>query len=64
MFCYFWLDKKKQHPYICFVKGKHSNNPHLEFGARKTMKALTINSNEYIPVEILNKIINELMLLY
>jgi hypothetical protein len=64
MFCYLWIDKKTQHPYICFVKGKHSKNPHLEFGARKTMKALTINPNEDIPVDIINNILEELILLY
>lgn len=64
MFCYFWIDKKSQHPYVCFAKGNKSNNPNLELGTRKMMKSLTINPNEDIPINILNEILEELVLLY
>lgn len=64
MFCYLWTDKKTNMPYVCFAKGSKSNNPHLELGTRKTMKSLTINPNEDIPVEVLNEILTEMAQLY
>lgn len=64
MFCYLWTDKKTNMPYVCFAKGIKSNNPHLELGTRKTMKSLTINPNEDIPVDILNEILTEMAQLY
>ena len=58
-FCYIWKDKKTTFPYITFVRSQNINRPELELGSRKQMKALTINPNEDIDVELIHKIMSD-----
>jgi len=58
-FCYIWKDKKTTFPYITFVRSLTINRLELELGDRKKMKALTVNPNKDINVELIQKIMSE-----
>jgi hypothetical protein len=45
MFCYLWLHKKFDKPYIGFVDGKWINHPDLLIEKRERMKILLIEPN-------------------
>lgn len=60
-FCYLWVNKKINMPYVCFVRSLHIERPELKLGDRKQMKALTIDPNKDINTELLAKIMAESM---
>jgi len=64
MFCYLWVDKKTNGPYILMVEGKHLNHPKLKTGNRSRMKILTVDSNEDLPLKIILSILNQALDLY
>ncbi len=64
MFCYLWVDKKTNEPYVLFVEGKHIDHPRLEAGNRARMKILRINPNEDIPLKTVELILNHALDLY
>ena len=64
MFCYLWTDKKTGLPYIGFVEGRNINHPLLEQGSRKRMKILRIDPTADLPIETINKVLKEALLLY
>ncbi len=58
-FCYLWVNKKKNLPYVCFVRSLHINRPELELESRRQMKAITIDPNKDINIALLGSIIKE-----
>jgi hypothetical protein len=60
--CYLWIDKKTRHPYILLNNGNALQHPALERGDRKRMKILPINPNEDLPLEVINEILEEAIL--
>lgn len=58
MFCYLWIDKKSDYPYVCFTKGGEMNHPDLIQGDRKKMKAFYINPYEDINIETLDELLS------
>ena len=58
MFCYLWMDKKTNEPYIGIVEGNRINHPLLEKGNRSRMKIFRIFMNEDIPINSITKILN------
>lgn len=64
MFCYLWIDKTNDIPYVCFTKGNEMNHPSLEQGDRKKMKAYYVNPYEDIDMEMLTEILNQALALY
>ncbi len=64
MFCYLWIDKKINEPYVLMVEGKYLNHPFLEKGNRARMKTLPINPNEDIPLAQVNRILKDALDLY
>ncbi len=64
MFCYLWVDKKTEDPYMLFVEGKHLNYPELEVGTRKRMKIFWVNSNQDIPIKTIESLLNDAVDLY
>ena len=64
MFCYLWVDKKTQEPYILFVEGKHLEHPKLEVGSRARMKILRFNPNVDLPIALIEKLLNQALDLY
>ena len=63
-FCYLWIDKKTNHPYILMVEGHQLNHPALEAGKRARMKILRIDPNQDIDLANSLEVLNEAILLY
>jgi len=64
MFCYLWIHKKLKQPYIGIVEGKHFEEPFLIQEKRSRMKIMMLNSNEDLPVERIELIIQSAINLY
>lgn len=64
MFCYLWIDKKTDEPYILLVEGKYLDHPQLEEGNRSRMKIFRVNPNEDLPIETINLLLNDALNLY
>lgn len=63
-FCYLWIDKKTNEPYILLVEGKHSNHPKLEAGTRARMKILRVNPDKDLPLRTIQSILKLALSLY
>jgi hypothetical protein len=64
MFCYLWVDKKTEEPYLLMVEGAHLKHAELEQGTRKRMKILRINSKKDLKVELIESVLKEALDLY
>lgn len=64
MFCYLWIDKKTDEPYILMVEGKHLDHPELEEGNRSRMKIFRVDPNEDLPTDTITSILNTALDLY
>lgn len=64
MFCYLWVDKRTNEPYILFVEGKHLDHLKLEAGKRTRMKIFRINPNKDIPINTIELLLNNALDLY
>ncbi len=61
--CYLWIDKHTHHPYIGLIDGGLIEHPLLERGDRKRMKILPINPEKDFPIEAIQEIFAEAMIL-
>jgi len=64
MFCYLWVHKKTQQPYIGIVEGKHFDEPFLIQEDRSRMKIMLFNSNEDLPLEQIENVLQKAINLY
>ena len=64
IFCYLWIDKKTQFPYIAIGKGIKIIHPDLIQGKRTFTKLLIIDPNKDIPLEKIYQIFDMAMKLY
>lgn len=64
IFCYLWIDKKTQFPYIAIGKGVRLEHPDLIQGKRTFVKLLMINPQEDIPIKKIYDIFDMAMKLY
>ena len=64
MFCYLWVHKKYQQPYLGIVEGKRIQHPDLLIEKRSRMKILLLDPGKDIPLKKLDKIFRELLQLY
>ncbi|MWB96900.1 DUF1801 domain-containing protein [Flavobacterium sp. GA093] len=64
MFCYLWIHKKHKQPYIGIVEGKHFEEPFLLQEARSRMKIMLLDSNEDLPLEQIETVIQKAIHLY
>jgi hypothetical protein len=64
MFCYLWLDKKTQQPYIGIVEGKHFEENYLIQGDRSRIKIMLFDPNSDLPIEKIEFIIQKAIDLY
>lgn len=64
MFCYLWIDKTTNQPYIGFVEGNRLNHPKLEQGKRSRMKILRINALEDLPITLIKDLLNQALDFY
>lgn len=56
IFCYLWVDKKTQFPYIAIGKGVKIDHPDLIQGKRTFTKLLIIDPNKDIPIKTIHSI--------
>ncbi|RKR05205.1 uncharacterized protein DUF1801 [Flavobacterium sp. 90] len=64
MFCYLWTHKKHKQPYIGIVEGKHFDESFLLQENRSRMKIMLFNTNEDLPLEQIEVIIQKAIKLY
>jgi len=64
MFCYLWVHKKYDQPYIGIVEGKRIEHPDLITEKRARMKILLVNANKNIPVKKISMILKDVLKLY
>lgn len=64
MFCYLWIDKKTEEPYILMVEGKYLDHPELEEGNRSRMKIFRVNPNKDLPIRTIEGILQKALNLY
>ena len=64
MFCYLWIDKRTDEPYILMVEGKYLDHPELEEGNRTRMKIFRINPNKDLPIKTIESILQKALDLY
>ena len=63
-FCYLWIHKKYQQPYLGIVDGNKIDHPDLIIEKRARMKILLVNAGKNIPVRKINKILKDVLDLY
>ncbi len=64
MFCYLWVDKKTNGPYILMVEGKHLKHPELEAGKRSRMKIFRVDPHKDLPLSTIRDILKQALGLY
>jgi hypothetical protein len=64
MFCYLWVHKKNQKPYIGIVEGKHFDEPFLIQEDRSRMKIMVLDPNEDLPLKAIETILQKAINLY
>ena len=64
MFCYLWMDKKTEVPYILFVEGALLNHTELEIGTRKRMKIFRVNPIHDLRIKTIESLLNDALDLY
>ncbi|WP_255517999.1 DUF1801 domain-containing protein [Fulvivirga sp. M361] len=64
IFCYLWVDKKTQHPYIAIGKGRDIDHPELIRGNRTFVKLLFIDPKKDLPIKTIHTIFDLAMGLY
>jgi hypothetical protein len=64
MFCYLWIDKKTDEPYILMVEGKHLDYPELEVGKRSRMKIFRVDPHKDLPIATIQFILKQALDLY
>lgn len=64
IFCYLWIDRKTQFPYIAIGKGVKINHPDLIKGKRTFTSILLIDPNKDIPIDTIYSIFDMVMALY
>ena len=60
-FCYLWVHKKYQQPYLGIVNGNKIDHPDLIAEKRTRMKILLIDPNKNIPVKKINSILRAVL---
>lgn len=58
MFCYLWVHKKFQQPYVSFVHSEELTHPLLLLEKRARMKILLIDPNDDIPLKLLQQLLH------
>jgi len=57
MFCYLWVNKKTQQPYIGIVEGRKIEHPLLIIEKRSRMKIILLDAQQDIPVKTIGEIL-------
>jgi hypothetical protein len=59
MFCYLWIHKKLQQPYIGFVEGKKIDHPSLQLENRSRIKIMLLNPDEDLPIATISYLLQK-----
>ena len=63
-FCYLWVHKKFQQPYLGIVDGKEINHPDLILEKRARMKIMLFDPTKDIPLKTIHSILGTTLNLY
>jgi len=64
MFCYLWVHKKYQQPYLGVVEGKKIKHPDLIQEKRARMKIMLFDPYKDVPVKTIDSILKAALRLY
>ncbi len=64
MFCFLWVDKETQAPYLLFVEGNYLDHPQLEQGRRSRMKIFWVDSSKDLPLSTISTLLAVALDLY
>lgn len=64
MFCYLWIHKKYDQPYLGIVEGNRFNHPSLMSEKRSRMKIMLFDPNKDLPIDTINSILQKAIDLY
>src|SRR5580698_5729573 len=64
IFCYLWMNKKNNQPYIGIVEGRKLEHPLLIIEKRSRMKIMLLNATEDIPVDTISNILKLALAIY
>ncbi|MDB4904723.1 MAG: hypothetical protein JWQ63_4004 [Mucilaginibacter sp.] len=64
MFCYLWVNKKTNQPYVGIVEGRKVEHPLLIIEKRSRMKIMLLDPKEDIPVNTINSILKMALNIY
>jgi len=64
MFCYLWVHKKYQQPYLGMVEGKSLDHPKLISENRSRMKIMLFDPHKDLPVRTIKKILRDAIKFY
>ena len=64
MFCYLWIDKKANEPYLGIVEGSLAHHPLLVKGKRARMKTIQFKASKDLPMKTINSILKQTLDLY
>lgn len=64
MFCYLWIEKKTNFPYMGIVEGNKTDHPELIQNDRSRMKIIRFDPNEDLPINTILEILDRVLLLY
>lgn len=64
MFCYLWIHKIHQQPYLGIVEGSHFDLPELIAEKRSRMKILLLDQHKDLPLKTLKMVVQKAINLY
>ena len=64
MFCYLWIVKKANEPYLGIVEGSLVHHPLLVQGKRARIKIIQFNASKDLPMKTINSILKQALDLY
>jgi len=64
MFCYLWVHKKDNRPYLGFVEGKHLEHPGLIIENRSRMKIMLFDPEKDLPIITIGSLLQKAINLY
>ncbi|MGJ1268042.1 DUF1801 domain-containing protein [Sphingobacterium spiritivorum] len=64
MFCYLWIHKSYDQPYIGIVEGKHLTQPLLITEKRARMKIMLLDPDQDLPLSLIKDILYQAIQLY
>ena len=64
MFCYLWFHKKHNKPYLGFVEGNRFDHQDLIIEKRSRMKIMLFDAHQDLPIQTIEMILQEALLLY